>query len=155
NIMMVNGKILPYLQVEPRKYRFRILNGSNSRLYHLLLANGLRIIQIGTDQGFLSASVELDRLAIAPGERADIVVDFAGYHGENIALKDDTVNIMQFRVGRAGVRDPSNVPHALRPVPAIPEASAVRTRMLTLDEYQDRTGETFLMLLNATYWHQP
>ena len=51
NVMMVNGKILPYLQVEPRRYRFRLLNASNSRLYQLLLSNGMPMMQIGSDQG--------------------------------------------------------------------------------------------------------
>jgi spore coat protein A, manganese oxidase len=155
NIMMVNGRILPYLEVKPRKYRFRILNGSNSRLYHLLLANGLPMVQIGTDQGLLPAPVELERLAIAPAERADIVIDFGRHQGEHIVLKDDAVDVMEFRVARARVDDTSSLPRILRPVPRISEASAVRTRMLTLNEYDDLTGRTILMLLNATYWHQP
>ncbi|HXJ92019.1 MAG TPA: hypothetical protein VMT20_03960 [Terriglobia bacterium] len=40
NAILVNGKLLPYLEVEPRGYRFRVLNGSNGRFYHLSLANG-------------------------------------------------------------------------------------------------------------------
>jgi spore coat protein A, manganese oxidase len=155
NVVMVNGRIRPYLQVEPRKYRFRILNGSNSRLYQLLLANGTPIMQIGSDQGLLTAPVELKQLAIAPAERADVIVDFAGHQGEHIILKDDTVDVMQFRVARGKTRDPSSVPRTLRPVARIPEAAAVANRMLTLNEYDDLTGKTILMLLNATYWHQP
>ena len=155
NLMMVNGRVTPFLEVEPRKYRFRILNGSNSRLYHLLLANGMPIMQIGSDQGLLPSPVELQRLAVAPGERADIVVDFASHQGEHIVLKDDAVDVMQFRVSRARVVDDSHLPHLMRSVPRIPEASAVRTRTLTLNEYNDRTGRTILMLLNGTYWHQP
>lgn len=155
NIMMVNGRILPYLEVEARRYRFRILNASNARLYHLLLANGLPMTQIGSDQGLLAAPVEVKRLAIAPAERADIVIDFAGLHGENIVLKDDNVEVMQFRVARMKARESSTVPGTLRPVPRLIEASAVRTRTLTLDEYDDRSGKTILMLLNKTYWHQP
>jgi len=155
NVMMVNGKVVPYLEVEPRKYRFRILNGSNSRLYQLLLANGMPMMQIGTDQGLLPAPVELRRLAIAPAERADLVVDFAGHQGEQIVLKDDAVNVMQFRVSRTKVLDASHLPRYLRPVPRLSEASAVRTRVLTLDEYDDLSGKTILMLLNGTYWHQP
>jgi spore coat protein A, manganese oxidase len=155
NVMMVNGRVTPFLEVEPRKYRFRILNGSNSRIYHLLLANGMPMRQIGTDQGLLPSPVELRRLAIAPAERADLVVDFAGHQGERIVLKDDVVDVMQFRVSRIRVVDDSNLPHLLRPVPRIPEASAVHTRSLTLNEYNDRAGQTILMLLNGTYWHQP
>jgi spore coat protein A len=155
NIMLVNGMILPYLEVEPRRYRFRILNGPNSRLYHLLLNNGLPLMQIGTDQGLLPAPVEVTRLALAPAERVDVVIDFAGHQGEHIELKDGTVGVMQFRVARAKVQDTSSLPGILRPVPRLIEANAAGTRMLTLDEYDDRTGKTILMLLNKTYWHQP
>jgi spore coat protein A, manganese oxidase len=155
NIMLVNGKVLPYLQVEPRKYRFRILNGSNSRLYHLQLLNRLAMAQIGTDQGLLPAPVELQQLALAPAERADVIIDFAGHQGDHIVLKDDTENVMQFRVTRAHARDSAKLPRTLRPVPRISEASAVRTRTLTLAEYDNQAGETILMLLNGTYWHQP
>lgn len=155
NIMLVNGKVLPYLQVEPRKYRFRILNGSNSRLYHLQLANGLPMMQIGTDQGLLPAPVELRQLAIAPAERADVVIDFAGHQGAHIVLSDDAANVMQFRVAQSKTRDSSSLPQTLRPLQRIAESSAVRTRTLTLNEYDTNAGDTMLMLLNGTYWHQP
>ena len=155
NIMTVNGKILPYLQVEARKYRFRVLNGSNSRLYNLHLANGLPMTQIGSDQGLLPAPVELNQLIIGAAERADLIIDFSGHQGAHIVLKDDAVDVMQFRVARSKTHDPSNLPQALRAVARIPEASAIRTRTLTLNEYDGPNGEAVLMLLNATYWHQP
>ncbi len=44
--ILVNGKLFPYLDVEPRKYRFRVLNASNARFYHLSLRNGLGFRQI-------------------------------------------------------------------------------------------------------------
>ena len=155
NLMTVNGMIQPYLEVEPRKYRFRMLNGSNSRLYNLRLDNGLPMIQIGSDQGLLAAPVVLDRLIIDSAERADFIIDFSGHEGARIILKDPAVELMQFRVARGKVHDPSSLPRTLRPVPRIPESSAIRTRTLTLDEYDGPTGEAILMLLNATYWHQP
>jgi spore coat protein A, manganese oxidase len=155
NIMTVNGKILPYLEIEPRKYRFRLLNGSNSRLYTLHLANGLTMNQIGTDQGLLPAPVELNQLTIGAAERADLIIDFSAHPGAHITLKDGVVDVMQFRVGHGKTRDPGSLPRALRPVSRIPEASAIRTRTLTLNEYDGPDGATILMLLNATYWHQP
>ncbi|MGA2411914.1 MAG: multicopper oxidase [Candidatus Binataceae bacterium] len=155
NLMTVNGKIFPYLEVEPRKYRFRLLNGSNSRVYSLSLSNKLPLTQIGTDQGLLPAPIDLDRLIIDSAERADLIIDFAGHEGAHITLTDAVTDVMQFRVARRKVRDPSSLPRALRPVPRIAEASAVRTRTLTLNEYVDQSGETVLMLLNGTYWHQP
>ena len=73
NVILVNGKILPYLDVAPRVYRFRVLNASNGRHYYLSFLNGEEFYQIGSDQGLLEAPVPLRTLAIAPGERADLL----------------------------------------------------------------------------------
>ncbi len=155
NIILVNGMVLPHLDVQPRRYRFRVLNASNARLYHLSLSNGLGFQQIATDQGLLPAPVPLTDLVLAPAERADLVLDFSHSAGERIVLKNDVVNVMQFRVARGKVDDRSSVPATLRPVGRLDESAAVKTRTLTLNEYTDRSGETVLMLLNETYWHMP
>ncbi len=86
DIITVNGKTWPYLSVAPRKYRLRLLNGSNARFYELWLQNqptglpGPIIWQIGTDGGLLDAPVAIDpalqKLVIAPGERMDLIIDF-------------------------------------------------------------------------------
>ena len=153
--MLVNGKVFPYLEVEPRKYRFRVLNASNARFYHLSFANGLEFYQIGTDQGLLPAPLKLKKIALAPAERVDLVVDFSDCRGEQIVLKDVEYKVMQFRVSRDKVSDSSTVPSQLRPVPKIAESEAVKTRLLTLDEYFTLKGETVLLLLNGSYWHEP
>src|ERR1700678_3095523 len=153
--ILVNGKIFPYLDVAPRKYRLRVLNGSNARFYHLSFANGASFSQIGTDQGLLPAPVSLKALMIAPGERVDLVVDFSGHRGEEIILNSDAFVVMQFRVSSDKVNDLSALPAALRPVPKTPESQAVQTRLLSLDQYVNRVAEPVLMLLNGTYWHQP
>jgi spore coat protein A len=159
NLVLVNGKLLPYLEVQPRKYRFRVLNASNGRFYFLALdnanANGAPFQQIGTDQGLLPAPVPLNRLAIAPGERADIVVDFAEHRGERILLKDLGSTPMQFRVAEERVSDPSALPKTLRPVPKLAEATAIQTRHLSLEEVDDRRGEPMTHLLDAKRWHEP
>jgi spore coat protein A, manganese oxidase len=74
--MVVNGRTWPFLEVEQRRYRFRLLNGCNSRFLILKLDNDLPFWQIGTEGGFLPRAVELDRLLLAPAERADVIVDF-------------------------------------------------------------------------------
>jgi spore coat protein A, manganese oxidase len=113
----VNGKIWPYLEVEPRPYRFRIVNGSNSRMYVLRLSKptpdkleepdvdgspALPIYQIGADGGLLAGAIKLkgeldDKkqptlahfLLLAPGERADVIIDFATCQaGETIYLSN-------------------------------------------------------------------
>jgi spore coat protein A len=153
--ILINGKLFPYLEVEPRKYRFRVLNASNGRFYHLGLQNGLSFQQIGTDQGLLPAPVSVKNLMLAPGERVDVVIDFSDSRGEPILLKSDSFSLMQFRVLSNKVSDPSSLPAALCPVPKMAESDAVKTRLLTLDEYQNLVAEPVLMLLNGSYWHDP
>jgi spore coat protein A len=155
NVMTVNGKMTPYLEVQPRKYRFRMLNGANGRFFHLSLSNGQEMHQIGSDQGLLAASAAMKALMMAPGERVDVVMDFRDHAGERIVLKNDAFEMMQFRVGREKVVDDSSLPKSLRPVARIPESSAVRTRILTIDEFMDKAGETTSMLLNNSHWDMP
>ena len=153
--VLVNGKLFPYLEVEPRKYRFRLLNASNARFYHLSLQNGLEFHQIGTEQGLLPAPLALKKISLAPAERVDVVVDFSDSRGEQIVLKDTSYTVMQFRVSGNKVSDASSLPAQLRTIGRIAESDAVRTRLLTLDEYDSFTGEPVLLLLNANYWHDP
>jgi spore coat protein A len=86
--ILVNGRAWPYLEVEPRLYRFRLLNGSDSRFYTLLLSSGAPFVQIGTDGGLLNAPVTLQQLTLGPGERADVLIDFSGHKGEHIVLRN-------------------------------------------------------------------
>jgi spore coat protein A, manganese oxidase len=85
--MIVNGRTWPLLRVEPRRYRFRLLNGCNSRFLILKIAAhprrrpaeaALPMWMIGSDGGFLRAPVELDQVLLGPAERADTIVDFTG-----------------------------------------------------------------------------
>jgi spore coat protein A, manganese oxidase len=88
NTMVVNGRSWPVLSVEPRRYRFRLLNGCNSRFLILKIVSdplasrpvtaAVPFWQIGTEGGFLPSPVRLDDLLIAPAERADAIVDFTG-----------------------------------------------------------------------------
>jgi FtsP/CotA-like multicopper oxidase with cupredoxin domain len=78
DVIVVNGKAWPYLDVEPKRYRFLILNGSNSRTYDLSLPAGARIFVIGNDGGHLDAAKPVDNLVVMPGERYDTVIDFSG-----------------------------------------------------------------------------
>jgi FtsP/CotA-like multicopper oxidase with cupredoxin domain len=79
NTMVVNGRTWPYLNVERRRYRFRLLNACNSRFLILKHSNGLPFWQIGADGGFLPAPVEQAQLLMAPAERADVIVDFSRF----------------------------------------------------------------------------
>lgn len=156
NAYLVNGKILPCLDLEPRPYRFRVANVSNARFYNLSLANGGEFSQIATDQGLLPAAIPGKTLFLAPAERADIVVDFSRHQGEQIILQNGVVEVMQFRVGRAPAGLPAKkMPGTLRAVPKILESEAVRTRHLTLEENVDVLAAPMIHLLNGARWHDP
>jgi spore coat protein A len=190
--IVVNGKVWPFLNVEPRRYRFLVINGSNARTYELFLTNGSvmgpPIWQIGTDGGYLDAPVEIDpsapngklqKLLIMPGERADIIVDFAGFAGQTLLLRNtgrtpypkgtppmgSTVGqILQVRVAKSGPADLSYDPakcDSLRPpmirlVNAATGAlaagvTAQKTRQLTLNEVIG-AGGPLEVLVNNTRW---
>ena len=76
NTIMVNGMVWPNLDVTPGWYRFRLLDGSNARFYTLSFSNGMSFTMIGADGGYLQAPVVTNTLTIAPGERADILIQF-------------------------------------------------------------------------------
>jgi len=98
NMMIVNGFTWPYLEVQPRRYRFRLLNGCNSRFLILQFAHpGVEVWQIGAEGGFLPAPVRLNdhpypgtgggaTVLMAPAERADIIVDFSAAAGSSFQL---------------------------------------------------------------------
>ena len=155
NAILVNGKLLPYLDVEPRRYRLRVMNGSNGRFYRISFENKHEMHVIGNDQGLLSAPVAVKRVPLAPGERVDLVVDFAEMAGTQVALVSDSFDVMQFRVAAKGSPDISALPNALRPPLRLAETTAVRTRRLTLDERMDDVQRSMGMLLNNTPWHAP
>lgn len=154
NAILVNGKLLPYCDVEPRLYRFRIMNGSNGRFFRFSLENSAEFYQIGSDQGLLAAPVKLKRLSMAPGERADILIDYSTMAGEQIQWVSDSFSILQFRVGKTGASSVS-IPEKLHPFERLSESSAVKTRRLTLDERMDDIQQSMGMLLNNTPWHAP
>jgi spore coat protein A len=168
NAILLNGKLFPFLVVEPRKYRFRIFNTSNSGFYTLslskeggtLIPGSEKFRMIGADQGLLAEPAEMKSLAIAPGERADLVLDFARYPGTELYLKHGAVPVMQIRVsphrkssGKA--QDNSSLPSQLRPIRRIQESEAVQTRELTLDHHLDANGRATLMLLNGAHYSMP
>jgi spore coat protein A len=167
---LVNGKVWPYLEVEPRKYRFRIANGANSRFYRLRLSSGQPFVQIGTDGGFLETPVTVNELLLSPAERADVIIDFSGHNGEKILLTNDaptpfpngnppdpdtTGQIMQFRVKQnLSQKDKSSIPAHLSCIERLSETDASGTRDLTLIESRDPFGRPKL-LLTSREWNDP
>jgi FtsP/CotA-like multicopper oxidase with cupredoxin domain len=149
NHVVVNGKTWPFLDIEPRRYRFRLLNGCQSRFLILSFSDPkVQVWQIGNEGGFLRVPVPLKQILMSPAERADIIVDFsqvrfgkkvtminhgpdAPFAGGGFRTADPQTTglVMQFNVNvpLAGA-DPSTPPaQLLMPVaPPIPGGSVTR-----------------------------
>jgi FtsP/CotA-like multicopper oxidase with cupredoxin domain len=93
DVFVVNGKAQPRLRVQRRKYRFRILDGSNARFYELRLSNGQPFTQIGMDSWLYPFAIERNTLLLSPAKRADVIIDFTNAPNElflnNILEQDD------------------------------------------------------------------
>jgi len=168
---LVNGKVWPYLDVKQGKYRFRVLNGSNSRTYRLSLdrldqpgTTDLPFVQIGTDGALIEVPLTVDTITLAPAERADVIVDFAGLPaGTEVVLTNDAPapfpgspgvgvvpDVMKFVVGvESGFT--GAVPATLRTVETLDEADSVRTRDFTLEKFSDACGGVWE--INALTWN--
>ena len=163
--LLVNGKVWPYLEVEPRKYRFRILNASNTRGYQLHLDSGQSFYQIGTDGGLLRSTVKVNKILIEPSERIDVIIDFSKYKGNDIILKNDlgenaspddnTDEIMKFKVTKSlSEKDKSMIPKNLSRVPSLTYNKVSKVRNLKLIGSSDEYGRP-LLLLNNKKWDAP
>ncbi|WP_186577907.1 multicopper oxidase family protein [Aquibacillus kalidii] len=163
--ILTNGKVWPYLEVEPRKYRFRILNASNTRGYELHLDSGQKIYQIGSDGGLLEKTVRMETVSLEPSERADVVLDFSKYEGDTIVLKnklgsnaspdDETDDVLQFRVNKPLTKqDTSRLPVRLSTIPSLKQSSIAAIRNLNLVGSTDGYSRP-LLLLNNKRWDEP
>ena len=146
--IVVNGKAWPYVNVQPKRYRFLFLNGSNARTYEMFLTNpktklnGPSLWAISTDGGYLDTPVMIDpnalkpaqtKLVIQPGERYEVIIDFSMYAGQNLILKNTAKTpfpagatptgglgtIMQFRVSATPVADNSYDPASGTPLRSV------------------------------------
>jgi FtsP/CotA-like multicopper oxidase with cupredoxin domain len=174
--IVVNGKTWPYLQVEPRQYRFRLVNGSNARFYNLSMNKGVKFIVIATDGGYLPNAVLTPNVIIGTGERYEVIVDFTNLKlGTNVVMfntartpfpggalptKGGTDTVMQFRV----IKPISTVSNTtivtgtpIRPTPLEPivngfdPATGGITRQLTLNEVIGPGGPLELVVNNSKF----
>jgi FtsP/CotA-like multicopper oxidase with cupredoxin domain len=88
DVVIVNGIPWPKLEVEPRRYRFRLLNGSNARFYNLSFGN-MTVYVIGRDDAYLNRPVPVHEVLFAPGQRVDLIVDFAQAQDENVTVTNN------------------------------------------------------------------
>jgi spore coat protein A len=163
--ILINGKIRPFFDVEPRLYRFRLLNTANSRFFILSLVssgggplgNAQPFTQVGSDQGLLASPVELKRLILGCAERADILIDFSQFAAQTLHLRTSAFDILEFRVAKqtASPATLASIPKTLRTIERIPESAATTTRTLALYEYKDIVERPMIMLINRKHWHEP
>lgn len=155
--IIANGQTWPYQEVEQERYRFRLLNGSQSRTLILKLRGGLPFWQIGSDGGFLTEPVELTQLILGPAERADVIIDFSLIPvGTEIILENvgpdsplqgmtgivpadplTTGLVLQFRVVKEETPDPSTpMDQLVLPVINPLKLVADNTRQVSLNEVE-------------------
>lgn len=178
DVILVNGKTWPYLNVEPRQYRFRFVNGSNARFYDLTMTGGIPFLVIATDVGYLDQAVSTPNLIIGPGERYEVIVDFTGivpnaatpptivmnnsartpFPGGAKVVKGTTDTVMQFRVSlslnaaipNTAIAAGTNLRPA-NPIVNIKAATPLIKRQLTLNEVVGPGGPLELVLNNTKY----
>lgn len=142
--ILVNGTHKPFLEVDTRYYRFRVLNGSTARIYNLALSNGADFYVIGSDGGMLPKPESVKILMLSSGERADILIDFSDvevgkmvylmneeFSGMGDAQGKQTYKIMSFNVNRSENED-FTLPASLIPITKLSSASMTRPFKLTM-----------------------
>jgi spore coat protein A len=182
DLPVVNGAIYPYLDVEPCRYRFRVLNGSNARFYNLYLNLAPRptdvpslvpFHQIGTDGGFLGKPAPLHNLLLGSAERADLIIDFSGLEGKVVTLSNsagapfpgwDQVTIihplmeelMKFRVRiPLSSKAKSFQMPANMPLPKLDPKASVANRDFVLSELMDKQGKSLGLRINGKGYDDP
>lgn len=167
---LVNGKAFPYLDVQPRKYRFTFLNGSQSRFYSFRFNKPVTITQVGVELGPIDAPQRITTILLGPAERADVVIDFSGLRPGTKVVMVDTVlpvgvvsptrplgDCMQFRVSATPVSAGSpTFPGApvlpgwseTGPTPR-PGAGPWPRSKVTLEEVMGRGGKPIMAVVNG------
>jgi spore coat protein A len=166
DVMLVNGKVWPYLEVEPRMYRLRVLNGCNARILNLDIG-GATFWQIGGDGGLFDMPVPVDRMLLGPAERADVIVDFSRLAGKAVVMKNHRPHkpvsnpapalesVMQIRVGTTVTHTgPASVPSSL-PGRRADLHGPVATRYITLNEVEPEEPQWALNINGAPFGKSP
>jgi spore coat protein A len=167
DVMLVNGKVWPFLDVEPRLYRLRILNGCNARILNLDIG-GAPFWQIGAEGGLFDIPVAMRRMVLAPAERADVIVDFRRFAGATVSMKNHRPRrpvsnpapaleaVMQIRVGtKVTQAGPDSVPAKLAGGRKADLPGPVATRYITLNEVEPEEAQWSLNLSAARFDDPP
>lgn len=150
--IIVNGEASPYTEVATRFYRLRILNGSNARIYNLAWSNNADLIIIGNDGGLLKNPLAVKSILLAPGERLDVLVNFAGiaiatevflesrvFDNGGSAQGKQGFKIMKFKITQT-LSDSFSLPVSLSSVNSISASSSSKTRNFIINAMQMSSG---------------
>jgi spore coat protein A len=170
---VINGKAYPYLNAEPRRYRLRLLNGSQARFYNLHFNDGvedLTFYVIGSEGGLLPAPTAKTSLLIAPGERFDVIVDFTGMSGSTVMMTNDAkapypdgdpsnvTDLMKININRLLKGADDTVDPALLKLPAVARLSPtprLAPRDIVAKENADAADNPVEVLLNGYHFMEP
>ena len=174
---VINGKAYPYLNAQPRRYRLRLLNGSQARFYnlhfHKVGGADLPFWVIGSEGGLLPAPARMSSLLIAPGERFDVIIDFTGVPlGSAVMMTNDAnepypdgdaptvTDLMKIKVNTpvpANDRDNTVLPAKLnlQAIPRLVRTPGVPPRDVVARENLDANDEPIEVLLNGYHYMDP
>jgi FtsP/CotA-like multicopper oxidase with cupredoxin domain len=174
NVIMVNGKAWPNMNVQRHQYRFRIVDGSNARFYNLQLVNQsthkpVPFIQVGADGSYLPAPVTLTSIFMAICERVDILVDFSNLPAGTKVVMTNSANapfpggdpvdgndgvVMQFTVQNSTAVHPKPLPATLITVPTLIETPNIgNPKIFTLNE-QEADGGPVAVLIDGRHFDE-
>ncbi|HSO29191.1 MAG TPA: multicopper oxidase domain-containing protein [Candidatus Sulfomarinibacteraceae bacterium] len=141
--LLVNGVRDPYLDTSPAIHRFRILGGSNSRVFRLALSNGAAFTLIGNDGGLLPSVATVAEIDLSPGERVDVLVDLRSDGGKTVSLRDlnSGWTLLELRVANTTPVAGSIPAGALSTVPLL--GPPARTRTFSFDGMTRINGQLF------------
>jgi FtsP/CotA-like multicopper oxidase with cupredoxin domain len=154
--ILVNGTPGAKMEVSTGTYRFRLLNGSNARIYNFSLTNGMTFKLIGSDGGLLDALTDISTILLAPGERADVLVNFKGMNvGSEVFVESmpfsgstsqgsQAFKIMKFKVTNE-IADNFIFPTKLMTLQKISESSSVATRKFNIGHMMAHGGMSGIM----------
>jgi FtsP/CotA-like multicopper oxidase with cupredoxin domain len=146
DVMLVNGQAGAHIATGAPRVRLRVLNGANGSIYRLHFSDGRPFHQIASDGGLLAAPVLLTEVLVAPGERAELVVDL--HEGAPLMLRAEVFGAESPFAGPVGTRDVIE----LRPARARAPAPALTDRLAELPAIPGADGETrtFTLAMSGT-----
>jgi FtsP/CotA-like multicopper oxidase with cupredoxin domain len=143
---LVNGTRAAKHGVDNALYRFRVVQGSNARVFRLARGDGAPFTVIGNDGGLLPAPVQVNTIDLGPGERLDLLLDLRAFHlGDRVMLRcvDAGWDVLELEVTREVTDSASPPPGPLSTVEAL--GNPVRTRTFSFDGMGRINGQEFSM----------